>query len=35
MKRREMIMIANGFPPGNNKYSEFGVGWVNTKRVCK
>jgi hypothetical protein len=35
MKRREMIMITNGFPPGNNKYSEFGVGWVNTKRVCK
>jgi hypothetical protein len=32
MKRREMIIIANGYPPGNNKYSEFGVGWVKYKK---
>jgi hypothetical protein len=35
MKMREMIMTANGCPPGNNKYSGFGVRWVKYDKILQ
>jgi hypothetical protein len=32
MKMREMIMKGNGSPPGNNKYSEFWIGWIRYEK---